>query len=102
MAGSGREVEACVQAWVSGRVQGVGFRWRAVERASALGVRGWVRNLADGRVELWLEGERRAVRAMLAWLEGGPSWARVERVDTAEAEPEGHASFEVRPSARGA
>ena len=57
---------ACRHVLVSGRVQGVGFRWYAREKAEELGLAGWVRNLPDGRVEAWLEGEEEAVTAMLA------------------------------------
>ncbi len=75
------QAEACFRVLVQGRVQGVGFRWHALERAQTLGVRGWIRNLHDGRVEAWVQGEARSVEAMLAWLETGPSHARVERVE---------------------
>ncbi len=86
---------------VSGRVQGVAFRWFAKERADALGVAGWVRNLHDGRVETWVEGEEAAVQEMLAWLRRGPPAAHVEGLDAGEREPEGLASFEIRRSGAG-
>ena len=71
----------CWRVLVSGRVQGVGFRWYAVEQARQLGVDGWIQNLPDGRVEAWVQGEKAAVEAMLAWLAHGPSHARVEAVE---------------------
>jgi acylphosphatase len=86
----------CRHAFVHGRVQGVAFRWHARERARALGVAGWVRNLADGRVEAWLEGDGPAVEAMLEWLARGPAAARVEGLDVRAAEPEGLAGYDVR------
>ncbi|HEX7128328.1 MAG TPA: acylphosphatase [Thermodesulfobacteriota bacterium] len=73
-----------VRARVRGRVQGVGFRWSAVETARALGVRGYVRNLPDGDVEAVVEGEAAAVEQMLDWLRRGPRHARVAGVTTAE------------------
>jgi acylphosphatase len=53
---------------VTGLVQGVGFRWSARRAAERIGVRGWVRNRADGSVELHVEGDEERVAAMLAWL----------------------------------
>ena len=84
--------------FVSGRVQGVAFRWHTSEKAQALGVTGWVRNLGDGRVEVHVEGEASAVEEMVAWLGHGPSMARVDGIDVREREPEGHGVFEVRRS----
>lgn len=57
-----------LQAWVHGRVQGVGFRWWTRARALELGLVGFARNLADGRVEVIAEGDRRACEALLALL----------------------------------
>jgi acylphosphatase len=75
---------------VTGRVQGVWFRESTRERASALGLTGWVRNLRDGRVEALFEGEREAVDAALDFVREGPRLARVvsvEVVDYQEADP---------------
>jgi len=89
----------CRHVIVTGRVQGVAFRWNARAQAQELGVAGWVRNLYDGRVEAWIEGEATAVAAMLAWLERGPPAARVDATEVSEREPEGLAGFEVRRGA---
>jgi acylphosphatase len=66
---------------VSGEVQGVGFRYSTVAEASRLGLRGWVRNLPDGRVELEAEGERERLDALVAWCRQGPPAADVADVD---------------------
>jgi acylphosphatase len=87
---------ACMHALLSGRVQGVGFRWFARERARELGVGGWIENLSDGRVEVWIEGPPERVRSMLAWLDQGPPTARVEKLDVREEMPAGLDSFEVQ------
>ncbi len=81
---------------VAGRVQGVGFRWSACERARELGLGGWVRNLPDGRVELVLEGEQEPMRAMLDWLANGPPGARVTDLQVAESACQGRTGFEIR------
>ena len=66
---------------LEGRVQGVFFRGFTRERAQAGDVEGWVRNVPDGRVEAVLEGEERAVRALVEDLRHGPPGARVVRLD---------------------
>lgn len=63
---------------IFGRVQGVGFRWHAAERARELGLQGWVRNRRDGSVELCVAGEAAALAEMLAWAGVGPPPARVD------------------------
>lgn len=70
----------CLRCQVSGRVQGVGFRYATVEQALRLGVTGYVRNLPDRRVEVLVCGEERAVNALRNWLWQGPQLARVSEV----------------------
>lgn len=85
-----------VQARVTGRVQGVSFRWYTREQAHRLGVVGWVRNEPDGSVLLHAEGEDDAVDALVAWCHTGPSMAKVTDVAVREATPSGATSFETR------
>ena len=66
---------------VRGRVQGVGFRWFVRERGRALGLTGWVRNLADGSVEVAAEGEPPALERLRMSLRQGPPGADVSSVD---------------------
>lgn len=72
---------------VSGRVQGVGFRFFVQERAALEGVHGYVRNLPDGRVEALLEGDEESVLRVERALCRGPAGARVEDVRTEDVEP---------------
>ncbi len=88
--------EIARHAFISGRVQGVAFRAWTLREAEALGLRGWVRNLPDGRVELDAAGEEAAVAALLRACERGPDYARVERVETTPCEDPGPAPFDIR------
>lgn len=65
---------------VSGTVQGVSYRWSTKEEATRLGLTGWVRNLADGRVEAIAEGERDVLEKLVEWCRRGPPSARVTDV----------------------
>jgi acylphosphatase len=66
---------------VSGMVQGVFFRQNTLEKAKALGLKGWVRNTQDGRVEAIFEGEKEKVEKILEWVKSGPPLAKVENVE---------------------
>jgi acylphosphatase len=95
------DVTVATRVVVRGRVQGVFFRASTRDQARARGVTGWVRNLADGAVEAWLEGPRHAVTAVTDWIvDGGPPHASVDQVDTEEVDPVGHERFVVRHDAR--
>lgn len=80
---------------VGGRVQGVWFRDSCRREARALGVTGWVRNRADGRVEAVLEGPADAVERMVGWCRKGPPRARVETIEVRAEAPTGEAGFRV-------
>ena len=82
---------------IDGRVQGVGFRWFTHDAAAREGVHGWVRNLADGRVEVVAEGESVSIQRFEAAVRRGPASARVETVETEEHAPAGRTTgFEIR------
>ncbi|HTM04862.1 MAG TPA: acylphosphatase [Vicinamibacterales bacterium] len=74
---------------ISGRVQGVGFRWFAKDVADREGVTGWVTNLSDGRVEAFVEGDAEAVARVERHLHDGPPGARVQHVNAITEEPGG-------------
>jgi acylphosphatase len=86
-----------VHLFVSGRVQGVFYRATTAERARELGLAGYARNLADGRVEVIAEGSPDAVLALIEFCRQGPRLARVEAVEVAELESTGEGgAFGVR------
>jgi acylphosphatase len=82
---------------IAGSVQGVGFRWFTHDVAAREGAHGWVRNLADGSVEVVAEGEQASIDRLEAAVRRGPSSARVERFDVEELAPAGRTTgFEIR------
>jgi len=90
------ESVSCARFRVSGWVQGVGFRYSAMQEANNLGVNGWVKNLSNGDVELVACGDERQLAQMETWLQRGPRFARVSKV---EREPSGESvtgDFEIR------
>jgi len=66
---------------ISGRVQGVAFRYYTLDIAQSLGIKGWVKNCWDGKVELVIEGEEDKVKELIEWCYRGPRSAIVEKVD---------------------
>ena len=85
-----------VHVFVSGRVQGIGYRYSTVNEARRLGVNGWVRNLPDGRVEALFEGSKATVEEIIKWCHKGPRAAVVKDVAVEYEEPEGFGGFETR------
>ncbi len=81
---------------VRGQVQGVGFRYFVTQNATALGIRGWVRNDDDGSVEVYAVGTASQLSDLAGLLWKGPRWAEVRGVDESEAALENHSGFSVR------
>ncbi|MHC9160390.1 MULTISPECIES: acylphosphatase [Exiguobacterium] len=81
---------------VSGRVQGVGFRYFSQETAQRFGIKGWVRNLSDGTVELHVEGTANEVDAFQQALKDGNRFVGVERIEETEANDQEFRSFDIR------
>ena len=83
--------------FVSGKVQGVGFRIRTRFRAANLDLKGWVKNLEDGRVEILAEGEEEKIKELLNWIKSQPAFSRVENVEIKELPFSGkYHNFEIR------
>jgi acylphosphatase len=81
---------------ITGRVQGVGFRYAVLQRARTRGVAGWVRNLPSGHVEAVFEGEPSAVGAMVDYCSRGPLGASVDDVEVTVEPPGGDTGFSAR------
>lgn len=85
-----------VHLFVSGRVQGVFFRDNTRKKAEALKLKGWVKNLKDGRVEITAEGFEENIEALIKWVKRGPLLARVDDLEVKREEyEEGFDSFEI-------
>ena len=85
-----------VRVFVSGLVQGVGYRYSTMTQAKYFGLGGWVRNLPDGRVEAVFEGSKKAVEGMIGWCRRGPTSAEVSGLVLEYEDPEGERTFEIR------
>ena len=81
---------------ITGRVQGVSFRYYTCKKAIALGLTGSVRNLPDGRVEALIQGDRAVVEAMSYWFWKGSPESQVEGVETEAQELQAFHSFEIK------
>lgn len=82
--------------WISGQVQGVGFRYHVHRHAVPLGVAGFVRNLPDRRVEVVAEGPAEAVNALVDAVRNGPPGAAVQSLDLVWEAPLGESDFVIR------
>jgi len=80
---------------IRGLVHGVSFRSSMAQLASDVGVRGWVRNLPDGTVEAFLEGDERKVKRIIDWAKFGPPRARVDKLEVEPATPRNHRDFRI-------
>ena len=91
-----KNTDAAVHAIIQGFVQGVGFRYSAMHKARSLALKGWVKNLDNGDVEIWAEGSSAAISAFEDWLAKGPPGARVDRLLSTPRSPLGQFSdFEI-------
>jgi len=81
---------------VHGRVQGVGYRYSALNMAKHLSLSGYVKNLSSGAVQLEIEGPFTAAQQMIAWCKSGPGTGYVDDVELNQREVKHYSSFEVR------
>jgi len=92
---SAMQGETRAHVFISGIVQGVGYRFTTLDQANQFGVSGWVRNLPDDRVEAVFEGTKAAVEEMIRWCHKGPLGAVVKDVTVEYEEPEGIQGFKI-------
>jgi acylphosphatase len=85
----------CKRCLIDGKVQGVFYRSSAYEKAQLVGVKGWVRNLSDGRVEVLIQGNEGQVEEMMDWLWKGSSYSRVSSVQCYDEIPIATDTFSV-------
>jgi acylphosphatase len=81
------------QVKVIGQVQGVFFRQSTLQKATELGVKGWVKNESDGSVLAEIEGNQAAILEMIKWFKSGPPMAKVENILVSEGEQKGYQEF---------
>lgn len=81
---------------ISGRVQGVGFRYHTQKMVNQLNIKGFVKNLADGTVYIEAEGEETDLERFLLWCYEGPAWARVDEVKIQESPVQNFKEFSVK------
>ena len=86
----------CVRVFITGKVQGVGYCYSTVQEAQRLGVKGWVRNRLDGRVEAIFAGTEPLITQMLQWCDQGTRSAKVTDVSVEKLEPQIYQGFEVK------
>ncbi len=87
---------SAVHLLVHGRVQGVWYRGSTQAEAKKMGLKGWVRNLPDGTVEIQAEGDRNILITFIEWCRQGPPAAEVVKVEEKWIEAEGFDSFQIR------
>jgi len=95
MARAARQANAARRWFVRGRVQGVGYRYFAQHAATSLGLAGYVRNLDDGRVEVYAAGPEEKLSQLTGLLYRGPRWAEVRGVEEQQAAVQRHSGFRI-------
>lgn len=81
---------------ITGRVQGVGFRYAAKSKARELGLAGWVENMLDGSVRAGVQGSAEACHEFIRWCREGTGYSWVEKVETEEKDPVEFRGFHIR------
>jgi acylphosphatase len=91
-----QEIMKCCSVKVSGKVQGVGFRFYTQKKARELGVRGYVKNERDGSVYIEAEADADIMEGFLHWVSRGPEWARVDEMNVQDIPLQNFDGFSIR------
>ena len=91
-------MKICYYLTITGRVQGVSFRYHTMEKARELGISGYVKNQQDGTVYVEAQGEEAPMDRFVKWCHQGPSFARVDHVEMEKGKGSGFNNFEIRYS----
>lgn len=89
-------MEKSIQLKISGRVQGVGFRYYTKKKAAECNIRGFVQNKPDGSVYIEAQGDKTDIEAFTSWCQQGPSWARVDKCLVSEIPDANFHAFSIR------
>lgn len=81
---------------ITGRVQGVGYRYFAQYKAEELHISGWVKNMPDGKVEIEAEGDSKDLEVFIDWLKVGPARSVIQKFLVSEIPSSGHKGFMIR------
>jgi acylphosphatase len=82
--------------WIFGRVQGVGFRYKARNMALSYGIKGYVKNMPDGSVYIETEGPEKNILEFIKWCRKGPDFAFVDHINIEDASLENYQTFDIR------
>jgi len=89
-------MEKAYMIYIYGKVQGVGFRYSALQKANELSIKGFVHNKSDGSVYIEAEGKAEVLEEFLVWCRQGPSWARVDDIKYEEIPLSNYKKFVIR------
>lgn len=89
-------MEKAYMIYIYGKVQGVGFRYSALQKANELSIKGFVHNKSNGSVYIEAEGKAEILEEFLVWCHQGPSWARVDNIKYEEIPLSNYKKFMIR------
>jgi acylphosphatase len=86
----------CISITVTGRVQGVGFRYHTLRLAESIGVKGFVSNKGDGTVYIEAEADEQVLQEFVNWCRNGPRWAIIDAIDISDIDLQDYPDFSIK------